>query len=96
MSKLVKQYYYSSTGEKKVNCYHINMPKEFVTKAGFEEEDEIVVYSIDETIVVAKKWHCTCMECGTEWDSGQNSGLWALCPRCHCGDVKFELNGETK
>jgi len=94
MSRLNKQYYYNSSREKKLNCYHIHLSKEIVNKAGFEEDDELVSYVEYGTIVIAKKWHCTCMECDTEWDSGQDTGLWAICPRCHCGDVKFEDNGE--
>lgn len=92
MSKLNKQYYYNSNHEKKLNCYHIHLSKELVNKVGFEENDELAVYEDYDKIIISKRWHCTCMECGAEWESGQNTGLWALCPRCHCGDVKFEEN----
>jgi len=94
MSKLNKQYYYTANHEKKLNCYHINLTKDIVSKAGFEDEDELIVYEHYGKVVIEKKYHCTCMECDAEWESGQDTGLWALCPRCHCGDVKFELNSE--
>lgn len=92
MPKLNKQYYYTASKGRKVNCYHILLPKKVVEKAGIEENDELNIYEDFGKIVIVKKWHCTCMECGTEWDSGQTDGLWALCPKCHCGDVNFEEN----
>lgn len=55
MSKLNKQVYYNSKGEKKINCYHIIVSKEVVAKAGINENDEIEVKAVDKKIVVEKK-----------------------------------------
>lgn len=55
MSKLNKQVYYNSKGEKKINCYHIIVSKEVVAKAGINEDDEIEVKAVDKKIVVEKK-----------------------------------------
>lgn len=96
MPRLAKNYYRTKDGGKKINCYMANIPKELVHRAGIEDEDEIAVYEDYGTIVIAKRWYCTCMECDYEWESGQDRGLWALCPNCHCGDVKFEERGEIK
>jgi len=55
VSKLNKQVYYNSKGEKKINCYHIIVSKEVVAKAGINEDDEIEVKAVDKKIVVEKK-----------------------------------------
>ncbi len=55
MSKLNKQVYYNSKGEKKINCYHIIVSKEVVAKAGINEDDEIEVKAVDKKIIVEKK-----------------------------------------
>ena len=44
MPKLNKNYYYSRTGERKVNCYVVNIPKEILQKSCIKEEDFIRVY----------------------------------------------------
>lgn len=36
MTKLNKMYYYTSKGEKKLNCYNVPIPKAIVEKAGLE------------------------------------------------------------
>lgn len=94
MPKLAKNYYRTRDGQKKINCYMANIPKTIVNKAGIEDEDEIAIHEEYGAIIIEKRWHCTCMECDTEWESGQDYGLWALCPRCHCGDVRFEERDE--
>ena len=44
MAKFNKLFYYTSKGEKKLNCYNIPVPKELVEKAQLENIDiEIVV-----------------------------------------------------
>lgn len=55
MSKLNKQVYYNSKGEKKINCYHIIVSKEVVAKAGFNDDDEVEVRAVGKKIVVEKK-----------------------------------------
>lgn len=54
MSKLAKQYYYSSNGERKINCYKINLSKELVNKANIKDDDEIKVYVKDNKIIIEK------------------------------------------
>lgn len=39
MSKLNKMYYYTSKGEKKLNCYNIAIPKQLVEQAQLENVD---------------------------------------------------------
>ncbi|MBQ6632462.1 MAG: AbrB/MazE/SpoVT family DNA-binding domain-containing protein [Romboutsia sp.] len=94
MPKLAKNYYRKANGEKRINCYMANIPKEIVRKSGIEGDDEIAVYEWYGEIIIKKRWHCTCMECDTEWDSGKDYGVCDECPRCHCGDIKYEENSE--
>lgn len=39
MAKLNKMYYYTSTGEKKLNCYMVPIPKDLVEKTKLENVD---------------------------------------------------------
>lgn len=55
MPKLAKNYYYSSTGEKKVNCYNVNIPKDIVRQTNIQENDEIKVYAKDKKIIIERK-----------------------------------------
>lgn len=41
MAKMTKMYYYTSKGEKKVNCYYITIPKEIVEQVGLNEQVKI-------------------------------------------------------
>ena len=91
MTKLNKQYYYTKGSGKKINCYHILLPRRIVEKA-FNSDDELNIYESYGKIIIVKKWYCTCMECGHNWESGEDEGLGALCPKCHCADVDFEIN----
>ena len=54
MAKLNKMYYYKSTGEKKLNCYYITIPKELVEKAKLSDEVELKVEG-NKIIVKEKK-----------------------------------------
>ena len=54
MAKLNKQYYYTANGEKKVNCYHVIIPKEIVTKTNITEDDKLKVYENDNKIIIEK------------------------------------------
>lgn len=54
MAKFNKLFYYTSKGEKRLNCYTIPVPKELVEKANLENTDiEIVVQ--DNVIILKKK-----------------------------------------
>ena len=54
MAKLAKQYYYNHKGERKINCFKINIAKEIVEKAGIGNDDEVKVYSIKGKIIIEK------------------------------------------
>lgn len=53
MTKLVKQMYYNSKGEKKLNCYKATIPKELVNKTNLEDK-EIKVYAEGNKIIIEK------------------------------------------
>ena len=55
MPKLNKNYYYSRTGERKVNCYVVNIPKEILQKSCIKEEDFIRVYEKDGKVIIEKE-----------------------------------------
>ena len=93
MPKLVKQKWANAKGERKVYNYLAPIPKTIVEKAEIGEDDEIIVYEYYGEIVVAKKYHCTCEECGYEWDSGKPDSIQSYCPRCKVGDVHYDVNG---
>ena len=93
MARLNKQYYYSKKGEKRINCYHVIVPKAVVKEAGIDEDDELAVYSNYDEIIIKKKYHLECMECGCEWDSGEDYNIQTRCPKCDIGDIHCEVNG---
>lgn len=56
MAKLAKQMYYSaSKGEKKINCYKVNIPKAIVKQTNFEDGDELKITVKDNKIIIEKK-----------------------------------------
>jgi len=93
MAKLTKQNYVTAKGETKLNCYHVNIPKSVVEKARIDEDEELAIYEFYGTIVIEKKYHCTCMECGFEWDTGIAYNECSACPRCRVGDIHYDING---
>lgn len=54
MAKLNKMYYYTSTGEKKLNCYTIPIPKALVEQAKLENVDIKVIVE-NNTIIIKRK-----------------------------------------
>ena len=54
MPKLAKQYYYSPTGERKINCYKVNLSKELINQTNIKDNDEIKVYVKDNKIIIEK------------------------------------------
>lgn len=93
MPKLVKQKFTNAKGERKTYSYLVPIPKSVVEASGIEEDDEIVVYAWYGEIRIEKKYHCTCMECDYEWDSGKDWGIQSMCPKCKVGDIRYDLNG---
>ena len=55
MAKLQKQYYITNKGEKKINCYHINISREIVAKSNIKDGDETKIYVEDGKIIIEKK-----------------------------------------
>lgn len=54
MPKFNKMYYYTSKGEKKLNCYTIAIPKELVEQAKLEEID-LKITANNDKIIIEKK-----------------------------------------
>lgn len=54
MAKLVKQKYYTSKGQAKVNCYKVALSKFIVEASGIKEDDEIIVYAQNNKIIIEK------------------------------------------
>lgn len=42
MPKLVKNVYYGKNGEKKVNCYHLSIPKSVIKESEISEDAQLV------------------------------------------------------
>ena len=93
MAKLVKQKYTNAKGERKTYSYLVPISKSVVKASGIEEDDEIVVYAFYDEIRIQKKYHCTCEECGYEWESGKAYDVCTTCPRCKVGDIHYDING---
>lgn len=53
--KLVKQKYFTASGESKVNCYKITLSKKYIEKAGIKETDDLEVYVEGNKIIIRKK-----------------------------------------
>lgn len=53
MSKLAKQYYLNAKGEKKVNCYKLNLSKQLVDKTDLENK-EIKISTKDNKIIIER------------------------------------------
>ena len=55
MTKLAKNMYTSlRTGERRLNCYVINIPKEIVNKTDLEDK-QLKITAIDNKIIIEKK-----------------------------------------
>ena len=53
MPKLAKQYYFNAKGEKKINCYKVNISKQIIDKTNLEDE-EIKIVVKDNKIIIEK------------------------------------------
>lgn len=54
MGKLAKQMYTTAKGERKLNCFVVNIPKEVVLRTNLVDK-EIVVYAKDNKIIIEKR-----------------------------------------
>ena len=53
MPKLSKLYYITSKGERKVNCYNVQIPKKVVEQTNIQD-NSIKIYSKDNKIIIEK------------------------------------------
>ncbi len=54
MPKLAKNYYYGKNGERKVNCYLVNIPKTILSKTNISDGDEIKISVKNNKIIIEK------------------------------------------
>ena len=55
MAKLAKNMYRSlKTGERKLNCYVVNISKQLVEDAKIDPDKEIIIYVKDNKIIIEK------------------------------------------
>lgn len=54
MGKLAKQMYTTAKGERKLNCFVVNIPKEVVYRTNLLDK-EIVVYAKDNKIIIERR-----------------------------------------
>lgn len=54
MPKLNHKYYYTSTGERKINCYTISITREDINKAGFNDNMQLKVTAEKNRLIVEK------------------------------------------
>ncbi len=54
MPKLAKNYYYGKNGERKVNCYLVNIPKAVLNKTNISDADEIKISVKNNKIIIEK------------------------------------------
>lgn len=55
MPKLSRNMYTTAKGERKLNCYGVNIPKEVVNQTGITAIDELKVYAKGSKIIIEKK-----------------------------------------
>ena len=55
MTKLAKNMWTNAKGERKLNCYLVNISKEVVNKADIKEEDDLDIYAKDKKIIIERK-----------------------------------------
>lgn len=55
MPKLAKQMYYNAKGEKKINCYNLNIPKSIVSQTDIKDNDNVKIYVENKKIIIEKQ-----------------------------------------
>lgn len=55
MTKFSKMYYYTSKGEKKLNCYYVHIPKELVDKINLSEKELTIKIEKNKITIEEKK-----------------------------------------
>lgn len=54
MQKISKKYYYSKHGERKINCYTVNISKDTLQRANIKETDNLDVRAEKDKIIIEK------------------------------------------
>ena len=54
MTKLAKQYWINAKREKKISCYKATITKDVLKDTNIKENDEIVIYPLDNKIIIQK------------------------------------------
>lgn len=55
MTKLAKNMWTNAKGERKVNCYLVNLSKEIVNKTDIKDNDELTIYVNNKKIIIERK-----------------------------------------
>lgn len=55
MAKIGKQMYYDAKGNKKINCYKVNLSKEIVNKSKIDINKDIEIIAEDKKITIKEK-----------------------------------------
>lgn len=55
MTKLAKNMWTTTKGERKLNCYLVNLSKEVVNKTNIKEEDELNIHAENNRIIIERK-----------------------------------------
>ena len=53
--KLIKMYYVTLKGEKKINTYNVNIPKKIVQESGIDDSKELVAIAKNKEIIIREK-----------------------------------------
>lgn len=53
--KLIKMYYMTLKGEKKINTYNVNIPKKIVQEAGIDDSKELIAIAKNKEIIIREK-----------------------------------------
>lgn len=53
--KLIRINYMTSTGEKKLNSYNVNIPRKIVEESGINDKKKLVAIAKDKEIIIKEK-----------------------------------------
>lgn len=53
--KLIKMYYMTLKGEKKINTYNVNISKKIVQESGIDDSKELVAIAKNKEIIIKEK-----------------------------------------
>lgn len=53
--KLIKMYYMTLKGEKKINTYNLNIPKRIIKESGIDDSKELIAIAKNKEIIIREK-----------------------------------------